>query len=61
MFNLYVIIKSGYATADLMQNIDMCKQPLAYYSTKLDNNKAGLPPCYQGLAATVYIYFQLWK
>ncbi len=33
------------------------KQPIAYYSTKLDNVAQGYPPCYQqGLAAVYYAY-----
>lgn len=42
---------SGYECAVLMQDIPVGKQPLAYYSTKLDKIE-GLPSCYQGLAAT---------
>ncbi|XP_040920500.1 uncharacterized protein LOC121199673 isoform X2 [Toxotes jaculatrix] len=47
---------SGYACAVLMQDTPIGKQPLAYYSTKLDNTEVGLPPCYQGLAAAVFAF-----
>ncbi|XP_029926020.1 uncharacterized protein LOC115372353 [Myripristis murdjan] len=55
-FHLYVAEKSGYATAVLMQDTPTGKQALAYYSTKLDNIEAGLPPCYQGLAAAAFAF-----
>ncbi len=50
----------GYASGVLMQ--ETCsgrkkKQPIAYYSTKLDNVAQGYPPCYQqGLAAVYHAY-----
>ncbi len=49
----------GYASAILMQ--ETCsrrkKQPIAYYSTKLDNVAQCYPPCFQqGLAAVYYAY-----
>ncbi len=59
-FHLYVANrKDGYASAVLMQ--ETCsgrkKQPIAYYSTKLDNVAEGYPPCYQqGLAAVYFAY-----
>ncbi|XP_054648258.1 uncharacterized protein LOC129190003 isoform X1 [Dunckerocampus dactyliophorus] len=58
-FFLYVSNRHNmYASAVLMQ--ETCsgrrKQPLAYYSTKLDNVVQGWPPCYQGLAAVHYAY-----
>jgi len=59
-FHLYVANRSdGYASAVLMQ--DTCsgrkKQPIACYSTRLDNVAQGYPPCYQqGLAAVYYAY-----
>ena len=55
-FHLYVAEKAGYACAVLMQDTLSGKQPLAYYSTKLDNIEAGLPPCYQGLADAVFAF-----
>lgn len=30
------------------------QEPLAYYSTKMDNTEVGLPPCYQELAAAIF-------
>ncbi|XP_056592765.1 uncharacterized protein LOC130411831 [Triplophysa dalaica] len=58
-FHLYVANrKEGYASAVLMQ--ETCKgrgkQPIAFYSTKLDSVAQGYPPCYQGLAAVYYAY-----
>nr|XP_054587273.1 uncharacterized protein LOC129152946 [Nothobranchius furzeri] len=58
-FLLYVANRHDmYASAVLMQ--DTCsgrrKQPIAYYSAKLDNVAQGWPPCYQGLAALHYAY-----
>lgn len=59
-FHLYLADrKDGFASAVLMQ--DTCsgrkKQPIAYYSTKLDNVAQGYPPCYQqGLAAVYFAY-----
>ncbi|XP_054631905.1 uncharacterized protein LOC129181160 [Dunckerocampus dactyliophorus] len=58
-FFLYVSNRHNmYASAVLMQ--ETCsgrrKQPLAYYSTKLDNVVQGWPPCCQGLAAVHYAY-----
>ncbi len=38
--------KSGYATAEWMQDTPSGKQPLAYYNTEVDSIEAGLPPCY---------------
>lgn len=55
-FHLYVAERSGFASAVLMQDTPTGKQPLAYYSTKLDNIEMGLPPCYQGLAAAVFAF-----
>ncbi|XP_046875533.1 uncharacterized protein LOC124467322 [Hypomesus transpacificus] len=55
-FHLYVAERSGYATAVLLQDTPIGKQPLAYYSKKLDHLEAGLPPCYQGLAAAVFAF-----
>lgn len=56
IFYLYVAEKSGFACAVLAQDADTGKKPLAYYSTKLDNIEAGLPPCYQGLAAAAFAF-----
>ncbi|XP_051541679.1 uncharacterized protein LOC127433650 [Myxocyprinus asiaticus] len=58
-FHLYVADRRDrFASAVLMQ--ETCsgrkKQPLAYYSTKLDNVAQGYPPCYQGLAAVYFAY-----
>ncbi len=59
-FHLYVANRvDGYASAVLVQ--ETCsgrkKQPIAYYSTKLDDVAQGYPPCYQqGLAAVYYAY-----
>lgn len=58
-FLLYVSNRQNmYASAVLMQ--ESCsgrsKQPIAYYSTKLDNVVQGWPPCFQGLAAVHYAY-----
>ncbi|XP_059202559.1 uncharacterized protein LOC131982018 [Centropristis striata] len=58
-FLLYVANRQdSYASAVLMQ--ETCsgrqKQPIAYYSTKLDNVAQGWPPCYQGIAAVHYAY-----
>ena len=58
-FLLYVANRcDAYASAVLMQ--ESCsgrrKQPIAYYSSKLDAVAQGYPPCYQGLAATQYAY-----
>ena len=39
-----------------MQDSPTGKQPLAYYSARLDNIEEGLPPCYQGLAAAAFAY-----
>ncbi|CAI5657156.1 unnamed protein product [Oreochromis niloticus] len=55
-FHLYVANRGSYANAVLMQDTPIGKQPLAYYSTKLDNIEAGLPPCYQGLAAAAFAF-----
>lgn len=55
-FHLYVAEKQGYATAVLTQDTPTGKQPLAYYSTKLDAIESGMPPCYQGLAAAAFAY-----
>lgn len=38
----------------LIQDSPTGKQPLAYYSAKLDNIEEGLPPCHQGLAAAAF-------
>lgn len=46
----------GYATDILMQDTPLSKQPLAYYSTKLDNVEAGFPPCYQGSVAAPFAF-----
>ena len=46
IFHLYVTMKQGYACAVLMQDSPTGKQPLAYYSAKLDDIEEGLPPCY---------------
>ncbi|XP_059209538.1 protein NYNRIN-like [Centropristis striata] len=56
VFLLYVAETAGYACAVLMQDTPSGKQPLAYYSTKLDNIETGLPPCYQGLAAAAFAF-----
>ena len=58
-FELYVANReNGFATAILMQ--ETCagrkKQPIAYYSTKLDDVAAGFPLCFQGLAAVWWAY-----
>ena len=53
---MYVAQKAGYACAVLMQETPTGKQPLAYYSTKLDNIEMGLPPCYKGLAAAAFAF-----
>ncbi len=60
-FHLYVANrKDGYASAVLMQ--ETCsgrkKQPIAYYSTKLDNVAEGYPPCYQQGLAAVYLHMK---
>uniref|UniRef100_A0A671WVG1 Gag-Pol polyprotein n=1 Tax=Sparus aurata TaxID=8175 RepID=A0A671WVG1_SPAAU len=55
-FHLYAAERQGYACAVLMQESPTGKQPLAYYSTRLDNVEEGLPPCYQGLAAAAFAY-----
>ena len=58
-FLLYVGNRSGgYGTAVLMQNTcsGRQKQPIAYYSMKLDTVAQGYPPCYQGLAAIQMAY-----
>lgn len=55
-FHLYVAERAGYANAILMQDTPTGKQPLAYYSTKLDTIEQGMPPCYQGLAAAAFAY-----
>ncbi|XP_077386409.1 protein NYNRIN-like [Festucalex cinctus] len=55
-FLLYVAEKSGHACAVLMQDTPTGKQPIAYYSSKLDNVELGLPPCYQGLASAVFAF-----
>lgn len=56
-FHLYVSNRQeGYAAAVLTQEtaVGKGKQPVAYYSTKLDEVAQGYPPCYQGLAAVHY-------
>jgi len=53
-FHLNVAEKAGYANAVLMQKTPTGKQHLAYYSSKLYNIEAGLPPCYQGLTAAAF-------
>ncbi|XP_048867231.1 uncharacterized protein LOC125740321 [Brienomyrus brachyistius] len=58
-FYLYVRNrKDGFGTALLTQ--DLCpgrrKQPLAYYSMKLDNVAQGCPPCFQGVVAAYLGY-----
>lgn len=55
-FHLYVANRGSYANAVLMQDTPIGKQPLSYYSTKLDNIEAGLPSCYQGLAAAAFAF-----
>ncbi|XP_056879085.1 uncharacterized protein LOC130519563 [Takifugu flavidus] len=55
-FHLYVAERQGYACAVLMQDSPTDKQPISYYSTKLDSVEEGLPPCYQGLAAAAFAY-----
>lgn len=44
-FHLYVAERQGYACAVLMQDAPTGKQPISYYSTKLDSVEEGLPPC----------------
>ncbi|XP_072896653.1 uncharacterized protein [Hemitrygon akajei] len=59
VFHLYVSNRrEGYAAAVLTQVIGTgkAKQPIAYYSAKLDEVAQGYPPCYQGLAALYYAY-----
>lgn len=56
VFHLYVAEKAGYVCAVLMQETPTGKQPLAYYSTKLDNIETGLPPCYQGLEVAAFAF-----
>lgn len=56
-FHLYVSNRQeGYAAAVLTQEtgVGKGKQPVIYYSTKLDEVAQGYPPCYQGLAAVHY-------
>lgn len=58
-FLLYVSNRQNmYASAVLMQ--ETCsgrqKQPITYYSTKLDNVAQGWPACYQGLTAVYYAH-----
>lgn len=55
-FHLYVAKRSGYASTVLMQDTPTGKQPLTYYSTKLDNIEEGLPLCYQGLAGAAFAF-----
>ncbi len=56
-FHLYIANRAdGYASAVLMQETysGRKKQPIAYYSTKLDNVAQGYPPCYQQGPAAIY-------
>ena len=46
-FNLHVAKRAGYACRVLMKATPIAKEPLAYYSTQLENIKAGLPPNHQ--------------
>ncbi|XP_062905776.1 uncharacterized protein LOC134347311 [Mobula hypostoma] len=58
-FHLYVSNRQeGYAAAVLTQETGTgkAKQPIAYYSAKLDEVAQRYPPCYQGLAALYYAY-----
>lgn len=55
-FDLFVSTRDGFASAVQTQSTPAGNQPLAYYSSKLDNIKRGLPPCYQGLATAVFAY-----
>ncbi len=60
-FHLYVANRvDGYASAVLVQ--ETCsgrkKQPIAYYSTKLDNVAQGYPTCYQQRLAAVYYAYE---
>ena len=50
----YVADRAQFACRILMQDAPTGKQPLAYYSTKLDNSEAGLHPSCQGLAAAAF-------
>lgn len=59
LFHLYVLNRQeGYAAEVLTQEtgIGRAKQPIAYYSARLDEVAQGYPPCYQGLAALHYAY-----
>ncbi|GCC25756.1 hypothetical protein chiPu_0004167 [Chiloscyllium punctatum] len=51
LFQLYVTIEDGCATAVLNQTHGDRKQPVAYFSTKLDLVAAGFLPCSQVLPA----------
>ncbi|XP_072109712.1 uncharacterized protein [Mobula birostris] len=58
-FHLYVSNQQeGYVAAVLTQETGTgkAKQPIAYYSAKLDEVAQGYPPCYQGLVALYYAY-----
>ena len=56
VYHLYVTEKQSYVCAVLMQDSPTGKQPLAYYSARLDNIEEGLPPCYQGSAAAAFAF-----
>lgn len=55
-FYMYVAERVGFAYGVLMQETPTCEWLLAYYSTKLDNIEAGLPHCYQRLAAASFAF-----
>lgn len=56
LFHLYITERAGLGNTILMQDPQTGKQLLAYYCTKQDNVKQGLPPWYQGLATTAFAY-----
>lgn len=57
-FHLYVSEKQGFANAMLTQQQGPGKQPIAYFSTTLDNVEQGMPSCYRGLAAAAAFAYQ---
>lgn len=55
-FFLYVSEKQGFANAVLTQRLGSSKQPVAYFSTLLDNIVKGMPLCYRWLAVAAFAY-----